>query len=271
MRLKDQAVIVTGGGGGIGEGICLCAAKEGANVVVSDYNLATAEKVAEEVKKTGKKAIAVQTDVRKADDCRKLVKKTIEAFGKLDVMVCNAGVDGVPLDGSKDPHLVENIREEDWDHVMAVNLKGVFNCCKACVPHMKERKSGKIINISSLAGRNGVETLLPYAATKAGVISITQSLALQLAPYHINVNTVCPSVVWSPMWRRVSEHMGQAAPDMGELSSEEFFNAAVIPTIPFGRPQTPEDIGNAVVFFASEEAKEITGQALNVCGGSAMN
>ena len=271
MRLKDQAVIVTGGGGGIGEGICLCVAREGANVVASDYDLANAEKVADKVKKTGQKAMAVQTDVRKAADCMKLVEKTIEAFGKLDVMVCNAGVEGVPSGDVKDPHLIENIREEDWDHVMEVNLKGVFNCCKACVPYLKERKSGKIINISSLAGRKGVDTLLPYSASKAGVISITQSLALQLAPFNINVNTVCPSVVWTPMWKRVATHMGKAIGGFVELDSEDFLNTIIVPSIPLGRPQMPEDIGNAVAFFASQDAREITGQALNVCGGSAMN
>ena len=271
MKLKDQVVIVTGGGGGIGEGICLCMARECASVVVSDYDLANAEKVAEKVNKTGQKAIAVQTDVRKSNDCIKLVEKTIEEFGKMDVMVCNAGVDGVPLDNTKGAHLIENIREEDWDHVMDVNLKGVFNCCKACIPYLKERKSGKIVNISSLAGRKGVDTLLPYSASKAGVISITQSLALQLAPYHINVNTVCPSVVWTPMWKRVSRHMGKAIEGFAELNSEDFFNTVVISQVPFVRPQMPEDIGNAVVFFASKDAKEITGQALNVCGGSAMN
>ena len=271
MRLKDQVVIVTGGGGGIGEGICLCMAREGANVVVCDYNLQSAVTVAEKVITTGQKAIAVQTDVSKAEDCIKLVEETIAKMGRLDVMVCNAGVDGVPADDTKDPHLIENIREENWDQVMAVNLKGVFNCCKACVPYLKERKSGKIINISSLAGRKGVDTLLPYSASKAGVISITQSLALQLAPYHINVNTVCPSVVWTPMWKRVSTHMGKAVAGGAEVDSEEFFNTAVVAAIPMGRPQMPEDIGNAVVFFASQDAKEITGQALNVCGGSAMN
>ncbi|MFO7965144.1 MAG: SDR family NAD(P)-dependent oxidoreductase [Desulfobacterales bacterium] len=271
MKLKDQVVVVTGGGGGIGEGICLCVAREGGTVVVSDYDRAGAEKVVEKVRKTGQKAVAVQTDVRKVNDCLKLVGTIIEVFGKLDVMVCNAGVDGVPLDDTKDAHLIENIREEDWDHVMDVNVKGVFNCCKACVPYLKERKSGKIINISSLAGRKGVDTLLAYSASKAGVISISQSLALQLAPYHINVNTVCPSTVWTPMWKRVSAHMGKAVEGFEKLGSEDFFNTAVVQSIPFKRPQMPEDIGNAVVFFASEDAREITGQALNVCGGAGMN
>jgi meso-butanediol dehydrogenase / (S,S)-butanediol dehydrogenase / diacetyl reductase len=271
MKMKDQVVIVTGGGGGIGEGICLCMAREGANVVVSDYDLTIAEGVAEKVEKAGQKALAVQTDVRKADDCRHLVEKTIDTMGKLDVMVCNAGVDGLPLDDTKEPHLIENIREESWDHVMDVNLKGIFQCCKVCVPYFKEKKTGKIINIASVAGRQGVDTLLPYAASKAGVISFTQSLAIQLAPYHINVNTVCPGIIWTPMWKRLTMHLGTVSELFAEASSEEIFDAAVQQAIPFGKPQTAEDIGNSVVFFASKDAEEITGQALNVCGGMRMN
>lgn len=271
MKLKDKVVIVTGGGGGIGEGICLCMAGEGANVVVSDQNLKIAEDVAQKVEKTGRKVLPIQTDVRDAGDCKRLVEKTIREMGQLDVMVCNAGVDGLPLDDTKEPHLIENIREESWNHVMDVNLKGIFQCCKACVPYFKERKSGKIVNIASVAGRLGVETLLPYAASKAGVISFTQSLAYQLAPYHINVNTVCPGIIWTPMWKRLTMHLGKVSELFAGAGSEEIFQAAVQQTIPFGKPQTAEDIGNAVVFFASTDAQEITGQALNVCGGMRMN
>jgi meso-butanediol dehydrogenase / (S,S)-butanediol dehydrogenase / diacetyl reductase len=271
MKLKDQVAIVTGGGGGIGEGICLCLAREGACVVVSDQNLGFAEETAAKVVKAGAKALPIQTDVRDGEQCRAMIQKTIADLGRLDILICNAGVDGLPLDDSPDPHLIENIRDENWNHVMDVNLKGVFNCCKAAVPHFKKGKRGRIVNIASVAGRQGVDVLLPYAASKAGVISFTQSLALQLAPYHINVNTVCPGIIWTPMWKRLTLHLPKTNALLSEATSDEVFQAVVAQTIPFGKPQTAEDIGNAVVFFASDEAMEITGQALNVCGGMRMN
>ena len=271
MKLKDQVAIVTGGGGGIGEGISFCLAGEGARVVVSDQSMGFAEDTAARIVKNGKTAMPIQTDVRDFAQCRDMIQKTIADFGRLDILICNAGVDGLPLDDTPDPHLIENIREESWDHVMDVNLKGIFNCCKAAVPYFKNEKKGRIVNIASVAGRQGVDVLLPYAASKAGVISFTQSLALQLASYHINVNTVCPGIIWTPMWKRLTLHLSKTNPLLSEASSEQVFEAAVAQAIPFRKPQTAEDIGNAVVFFASDEAAEITGQALNVCGGMRMN
>jgi NAD(P)-dependent dehydrogenase (short-subunit alcohol dehydrogenase family) len=271
MRLKDRVAIVTGGGGGLGEGISLCLAREGAHVVVSDLKLELAEKVAAKVKELGGKAMAIQTDVRKADQCQQMVDRTVEEMGRLDILVANAGVDGLPSDDSTEPPLIESIKEEDWDLVVDVNLKGVFLCNRAVAPHFKEKKSGRIINIASVAGRQGVEFLAPYAATKAGVISFTQSVALQMAPYHVNVNTVCPGIIWTPMWQRLASYASVSMPDFGGLPPEEVYNAAIQTMIPFKKAQTPEDIGKAVVFLASDDAKEITGQALNVCGGMRMN
>ena len=271
MRLKDRVAIVTGGGGGLGEGISLCLAREGAHVVVSDWKLEPAEKVAAKVKETGRKALAVRADVRRADQCRAMVETALKEMGRLDILVCNAGVDGLPQDDTKDPPLIENIREEDWNLVVDVNLKGVFLCNRAAVPHFKKQRSGRIINIASVAGRQGVEFLLPYAATKAGVISLTQSVALQLAPYHVNVNTVCPGIIWTPMWERLAGYASRAMPDFSGVPPEDVYKTIVQVMIPFKKPQTAEDIGNAVVFLGSDEAQEITGQALNVCGGMKMN
>jgi 3-oxoacyl-[acyl-carrier protein] reductase len=138
-----------------------------------------AEDTAAKIVKNGKTAMPIQTDVRDFAQCRDMIQKTIEGLGRLDILICNAGVDGVPLDDTPDPHLIENIREESWNHVMDVNLKGIFNCCRAAVPYFKNEKKGRIVNIASVAGRQGVDILLPYAASKAGVISFTQSLALQ--------------------------------------------------------------------------------------------
>jgi meso-butanediol dehydrogenase/(S,S)-butanediol dehydrogenase/diacetyl reductase len=262
MRLKDRVAIVTGGGGGLGEGICLCLAREGAHVVVSDLKIELAEKVAAKVKKLAQKAMPIQTDVRNGDQCKEMVDVTLKEMGRLDILVANAGVDGLPRDDdSTASPLIENIKEEDWDLVVDVNLKGVF----------KEQKRGRIINIASVAGRQGVDFLAPYAATKAGVISFTQSVALQMAPYHVNVNTVCPGIIWTPMWERLASFASSSLPDFGGAPPEEVFNLVVQTMIPFKKDQTPEDIGNAVVFLASDDAKEITGQALNVCGGMRMN
>ncbi len=271
MRLENRVAIVTGGGGGLGEGISLCLAREGAHVVVADWQPEAAERVADKVRRAGRKALAVPVDVRRDADCRNLVGAALAEMGRLDILVCNAGVDGLPRDDSKEPPLIENIREEDWDLVVDVNLKGVFLCNRAAVPHFKKQRSGRIVNISSVAGRQGVEFLAPYAATKAAVISFTQSVALQLAPYHVNVNAVCPGIIWTPMWERLASYASRAMPDFAGVPPEEVFKAVVQVMIPFKKPQTPEDIGNAVVFLASDEAAEITGQALNVCGGMKMN
>ncbi len=271
MRLKDRVAIVTGGGGGMGEGISMCLAREGANVVVGDLQLEPAEKVAAKVRETGQKALAVRTDVRKAEDCKEMVDVTLKEMGRLDILICNAGVVGLPRDESADPPLIECIKEEDWDLVVDVNLKGVFLCNRAAAPHFKEQKSGRIINIASVAGRQGVELLAPYAATKAGVISLTQSVAFQMAPYHVNVNAVCPGIIWTPMWERIANYVSKSVPDFADTSPDSVYDFFVQAMIPFKKPQTPEDIGNAVVFLASDEASEITGQALNVCGGMKMN
>ena len=270
MRLKDQVAVVTGGGGGIGEGICLCLAREGAHVVVSDVKLDLAEKVAAKIKEGGQKSLAVQTDVRKADQCQALIDKTLEEMGRLDILVCSAGVMGFANRGldSDIPLTIENILEDDWDLVMDVNLKGVFLCNKAVIPHLKKQKKGKIINISSVGGRQGAAFLAHYTASKAGVINLSQSIAMHLAPYGVNVNTICPGIIWTPMWADGVRVLSMGNPD---ANHEALFNTIVESEIPLKRPQYPEDIGNAAVFLASEEAKEITGQALNVCGGMRYN
>jgi NAD(P)-dependent dehydrogenase (short-subunit alcohol dehydrogenase family) len=271
MKLKDKVAIVTGGSGGLGEGICLCLAREGAHVVVAARRLDLAEKVAAKVRENGQKAMAIQTDVRMADQCQNMVDTALDKMGCLDILVCNAGVDGLPTDDSTPPPLIEEMEVDDWKHVLDVNLTGVFLCCRAIVPHFKKQKSGKIINISSIAGRQGDAVLAAYCATKAGVISFSQSIALQMAPYHVNVNTICPGIIWTPMWERVATYLAKVTPAFSGASPEDVYQAVIKQMIPFGRPQTLEDIGNAVVFFASDEAKEITGQALNVCGGMRMN
>jgi len=273
MKLKDQVAIVTGGGRGLGEAICLCLAEEGAEVVVSDLKGDLAAKVSEKVEAMGRKSLAVTTDVRHSKDCQDLIERTVNAFGKIDILVCNAGVGGyVKRPDSDAPLTLENISEEDWDYTLDVNLKGVFLCCRAAAPHFKKQKKGKIINISSVAGRKGAEWIPHYSASKAGIIVLTQAIALQLAPYHVNVNTVCPGFIWTPMWQHEgSKVLSQGFPPFKGMPREEIFKAVIQTMVPLGRPQTPESIAKAVLFFASSDADEITGQALNVDGGAFFN
>jgi meso-butanediol dehydrogenase / (S,S)-butanediol dehydrogenase / diacetyl reductase len=272
MRLKDKVAIVTGGGGGLGRGICLSLAKEGAQVVVSDLNPELAQQTVEKIKASGQKAIAVTTDVRKKEDCQQLVDTAIEQMGSLDILVCGAGVGGFATPGATDePAVLENISEAEWDLTIDVNLKGVFLCNQAVAPHFKKQKSGKIVNISSIGGRKGVDFIPHYSASKSGVIVFSQAVALQLAPFSINVNTICPGVIWTPMWRTGATALANTIPQFKGMEPEAIFEVMVEQMIPMKRAQSPADIGNAVVFLASSEADQITGQALNVCGGAAMN
>lgn len=272
MRLKDKIAVVTGGGGGVGEGICLRLAEEGAHVIVCDLDQELSEKVVEKIHQIGRKSIAVRTDVRRADECRSLIDDTVEKMGHIDILVCGAAVNGFTMQGySGEPAILENISEKEWNLTIDVNLKGVFLCNQAVAPHFKKQKSGKIINLSSLAGRRGADFIPHYSASKAGVIILTQSVALQLAPFNVNVNTICPGVIWTPMTRDGSIILSNTYPQFKGMGPEEVFEAMVDTMIPMKRAQTPSDIGNAVVFLASSEANQITGQAINVDGGMMMN
>jgi NAD(P)-dependent dehydrogenase (short-subunit alcohol dehydrogenase family) len=275
MRLKDKIAIVTGGGGGLGEGIALCFAGEGADVVVSDVKLELAEKVAAAVKKTGRRSLAVATDVRNVSQVEQLVERTIAEMGALDILVCSHGVSGMTHreHHPDEPVTLEGITEDDWDFTLDVNLKGVFLCNRTVTPHFKKQQRGKIINISSVGGRKGNPTLLAYSVSKAGVIALSQAVAQQLAPFNINVNTICPGIIYTPMWQEGAKLLAKMDPRFKDLdiAPKDALDFMVQMAIPFKRMQTAEDIGNAAVFLASDEAKEITGQALNVCGGMVLS
>ena len=275
MRLKNKVAIVTGGGGGLGEGIALCLAREGADVVVSDIQKASADKVAEQIKKKGRRSLSVQTDVRKADQCQSVVDQTLDKMGRLDIIICSAGVSGMTHreHDPDEPVTIDGLKEEDWDLTFDVNLKGIFLCNRAVVPHFKKQNSGKIVNISSLAGRRANPFLFAYSVSKAAVIALSQALALQMAPYGVNVNTICPGIIYTPMWEAGAKLLAKMHPMFKDtnIAPEDALDLIVQTQIPFKKMQTPEDIGNAAVFLVSDEAKEITGQALNVCGGMACN
>jgi len=272
MRLKDKIAIVTGGGGGLGEGICLCLAQEGAEVVVSDLDQQLADAVAAKVREKGPKSLAIKTDVSREDDVKKLVDQTVKEMGDVDILVCCAGVSGFSITETTSLD-IEEVTVEQWDKTFAVNMRGVFLCNRTVAPIFRRKNQGRIVNISSLAGRKGSDIMVAYAASKAAVINFTQSMALQLAPHHVNVNAVCPGIIYTPMWEQGIQILVKAHPMFAGtgVNPKDALDMVVQTRVPFKTYQTPEDIGHAVVFLASDEAKEITGQSLNVCGGSYFN
>ena len=262
-------VAITGAGQGIGRGLALAFARHGARaVVVSDINAQAASEVADEVRGLGCAAQAVPADVSSAADCAALVAQTVQAFGRLDVMVCNAGIMQLrPL---------LDLAGDDWDRMMAVNLKGTFLSLQAAARQMLEqspltngRPRGKIITMASIAGRSGAgpiaSLIAPYRASKAAVISLTQSAAFTLAP-QITVNAMCPGLVETDMWKRMDRDwtalQGMAPGDAWKQR---------VATVPMGRPQQPEDVANLALFLASAASDYMTGQSINIDGGLMMS
>lgn len=265
MKLQNKVAIVTGGGQGIGRGIVLCLAEEGADVALVEINADAAQKVAGEVKKMGRRSLAIVADATDNDAVVKSVQEVIDHFGRIDILVNNVGgtdqggTDDIPVGG------------EGWDGFYRLTLRAHVLMSQTVIPHLRAQKGGKIVNISSEAGRGGSPLLMAYSAFKSGVISLTQSLARQLARDNINVNCVCPGVIWTPLWERLAQAMIAMNPDFKDMSPREFFEKRIVAQRPLGREETPEDIGRAVVFLASEDARNITGQSLNVNGGNVMN
>ena len=266
MNVADKIALVTGGGRGIGRGISTVLAQNGADVVAADINLDDALSVAAEVSEIGRQAMAQRVDVTVQESIDNVVDAVMQQFGRIDILVNNAGIIAAP--GWEER---ERPSEEDWDLLYAVNVKGVAGVTESVVPHMKRRRYGKIVNIASIAGRQGSRTSVAYASSKASVINLTQTYALELAEFNINVNSICPGILWTPMWQRIATRFGTVPGDRQGLPPREVFDLHVKQVIPMGREQTPEDIGHAVAFLASDYAKNITGQALNVSGGSHMN
>ena len=264
MRLTGKVAVVTGGAMGIGRGIVLCMAKEGADVAIADLQVEVAGRVADEVKALGRKALVVKTDVTKEADIQALIDRVKRELGSIDVLVNNAGV------SSKPGLPFTNNTEADWDRVYAVNVKSVFLTCKTIAPYFIERKAGRIINIASIAGTMSSPVMPPYSVSKMGVITFTKIVAKELAPHGINVNAICPGILWTAFWQELAEHMAKTNPQFAGMTPRQVFESRVNAVIPMKREQTPEDIGWAAVFLASEEARNVTGQALHVDGGVVM-
>lgn len=246
MRLKDKVAIVTGGANGIGRHTVLRFAGEGAKVVIADFNEEQGLKVLDEVRKHGGAAIFVKVDVASAESAENMVKTTLDHFGKIDILINNAGITN---DG-----LLTKLTEESWQQVVNVNLTGVFNCTKAVIPTMLENGAGKIINTSSVSGVYGNFGQTNYAATKAGVIGMTRTWAKELGAKGINVNAVAPGFCDTNMTAKVPEKVIQK----------------IVQQIPLKRLGKPEDIANAYLYLASDEANYVNGTVLHVDGGIVM-
>ena len=247
MELQGKTAIVTGSGRGIGAGIAIVLAREGANVVVSDRTVEACEEMVSKIKSSGGKAIAVAADVGKRAEVTAMAAETVKQFGAIDILVNNAGIEGRPC-------LTKDLSEEQWDRVLNVNLKGVFLCCQAVIPQMMKQKKGRILNIGSTAAIRmtffgGAE----YTASKHGAAGLSQHLAWELADSNITVNTVCPGGVQTPL--------------MEAGTTSAYREAAIKRMVPLGRWTTMEEIGEAVSFLASDRAAMITGQMLAVDGG----
>ena len=266
MDVTGKIALVTGGGRGIGQGIALTLAENGADVVVTDISTEDAERVADEVQEMGQRSMASRADVTDQASVETMVWDAIARFERIDILVNNAGIIAAP--GWEER---ERANEEDWTTIYEVNVKGLVRVTEAVVPHMKERRYGKIINISSTAGRSGNLANPPYAASKAAVISYTRACAAELAAYNITVNTICPGHIWTPMWERIAYRQSISPEYPQGLSTREVFDRVVEELVPLKREQTAEDMGALAAFLASDHAKNITGQAINVNGGSRMD
>ena len=249
LGLAERVAIVTGGSRGIGAAVVELLAFCGAHVVVNyvnDGNAAAATvNLAEAL---GVKALAIQADVSQLDEAEQLVQETIKEFGRLDFLICNAGI----WEGAR----VESISEELWNRTLDINLKGTWSICRAAVPSMKEQGFGRIVIVSSTAGQRGEAHYSNYAASKGGQISFAKSLAPELASFGINVNCVAPGWVLTDMTEK----------DLTDETTRE----SIIRTVPLGRAATPEEIAGPIVFLCSEWANHITGEVLNVNGGSVL-
>ncbi len=244
MELEGKVAIVTGGSLGIGSAIALALGKAGCDVAINyRKHDEEAKAISEEIIGMGRRGMVVKADVSKTEDAQKMVENVVNELGRLDILVCNAGIN---MDS-----VIWKMTEEQWDSVMSVNLKGYFNYARAAAPIFKKQGHGKIVNITSINGLRGKFGQSNYSASKGGIIALTKTLARELGRYNVNANAVAPGMVGTEMMLKLPEEWKQKAVDETVL----------------GRIGTPEDVANVVVFLCSEEARHITGEIIKVDGG----
>jgi 3-oxoacyl-[acyl-carrier protein] reductase len=246
MRLKDKVALITGGARGIGQAIAVTFAREGADIVVADVNLEIAQKTAIEIEGLGRKALALEMDVTNYEKVEEGINKILDKMGKVDILVNNAGI-------TKD-NLLLRMSQADWDAVINVNLKGTFNCIKAVTRPMIKQRSGRIISIASIIGLMGNPGQANYAASKAGIIALTKTVAKELASRNINANAVAPGFIQTEMTAKLPEDIKKK----------------MLEAIPLAKLGTPQDVANTCLFLASDESSYITGQVITIDGGMVM-
>jgi 3-oxoacyl-[acyl-carrier protein] reductase len=254
MLLSDRVAIITGGARGIGRGIALKFAEQGCTLVIADLLEAQAKKVVEEVSKKGRDAFFLRCDVADSQQVEDLIDQAIDRFEKIDILVNNAGVGAVPKS-------ITELSEEEWDSVLAINLKGIFLCCREIVPHMKKRGYGRIINISSMAAIAPPAPSINYTASKSGVLGLTLDLALELAQFGICVNVILPGAIRSEMWDPLIPP---------GVNPDDFFEEVGKTIAPMQRVGSPDDIAGVALFLASDLARYVTGDRILVGGGAPL-
>jgi NAD(P)-dependent dehydrogenase (short-subunit alcohol dehydrogenase family) len=250
MTLENRVAIVTGAAGAIGRSISLSIVKEGAIVIIADINFEEARKVVSEITGLGGKARAIKTDVSRNEDVKLMVQTILDEYGVIDILVNNAGVSDASLSEPERGSLFCDTAEELWDHIIAVNLKGVLNCSQAVINHMIEQRYGKIVNIASICGINGCTSQVVYSASKGGIIAFTKALAKEVAHYGINVNCISPGVIETPWTSNRQKNLQKKYQQI--------------------RLGKPEEIADMVIFLVSNKSSFIIGQNYAVCGGSSI-
>lgn len=255
MLLDKRVAVITGGASGMGRATALKFAAEGCDIAVVDLQMESAQKVVDQIRKLGRRAIAVKADISKSAEVNAMAANTMKELGKIDIL-CNyaggtAGVKGGDIDTAT---------EEDWDKLMSINLKGTFLVCKAVIPHMKEQKYGKVINCASMGGVHPSVSVLHYHSAKAGVIGLTLNLAFELAPFNINVNCIVPGPIDTAFWDPLNQ-------GRSEQERQAMFQSIAQKEVPLGRVGTADEIAGPALFLASELSSYVTGQILYVAGG----
>ncbi len=264
MGLEGKVVLITGAGRGIGAGIARCFADRGAQVAVTDLDQAMADESAAALPT---RAIGLAADAASQAAMGAACDRVVTELGGLDILINNAGIGGLDLtpdeltSGDSDAGMTD----EEWDEQLKFNLRTAYASSNAAIPRLSD--GGSIVNVASIAALSGTPDLIAYGAAKAGVVHLTKSLALQLAPRRIRVNCICPGLLWTRAWELLTARMQANQPELSNVPQRQIFETVVERMTPLGAEQTPEDIGNLAVFYASDEARMITGQVVAVDGG----